>query len=145
MKESQTVQKWFSRLSPETAKVSQSIFSSFINYLKENGKGTSLLQNVMGKLFSVFPATTASGISTICTALAPQQHAITGWFMYVQELNEIIRILPYTLAGEDKLLDFPIESIINVKPCSLRSVGIKLPAFGIAIELVSTPVLARVG
>jgi len=37
MKESQTVQKWFSRLSPETAKVSQSIFSSFMKYLKENG------------------------------------------------------------------------------------------------------------
>ncbi len=37
MKESQTVQKWFSRLSPETAKVSQSIFSSFLKFLKENG------------------------------------------------------------------------------------------------------------
>ena len=87
-------------------------------YLNENGEGTVLAQNAIGSLSTVFPATTATGITTICTGLAPQQHAITGWFMYVKELNEVIRILPYTKAGEEKMLDCPIEDLIDVTPLS---------------------------
>jgi hypothetical protein len=87
-------------------------------YLNWNGSGTKLLQNTVGSISTVFPATTPSGISTICTGLAPQQHAITGWFMYVKEIDDIIRILPYTLAGKDDLLEFPIENLIDVKPLS---------------------------
>jgi predicted AlkP superfamily pyrophosphatase or phosphodiesterase len=90
------------------------------NYLKKNGKGTSLLQNTVGSLSTVFPATTASGISTICTGLAPQQHALTGWFMYMKEIEDVIRILPYTLAGEEDLLDFPIENFIDIKPLGVQ-------------------------
>jgi hypothetical protein len=89
-------------------------------YLKKNGDGTVLSNNALGPLSTVFPATTATGISTICTGLAPQQHAITGWFMYVKELNEVIRILPYTKAGDENLLDFPIENLIDVTPLSAQ-------------------------
>jgi predicted AlkP superfamily pyrophosphatase or phosphodiesterase len=90
------------------------------NYLKQNGKGTRLLQNTVGSLSTVFPATTASGISTICTGLAPQQHALTGWFMHTTELEGVIRILPYTLAGKEDLLDLPIEKLIDVKPLGVQ-------------------------
>ena len=89
-------------------------------YLVENGKETTLLDHNIASLSTVFPATTATGISTINTGLAPQQHAITGWFMYVTELNEVIRILPYTKAGEDKQLNYPIENLIDVQPLGMQ-------------------------
>jgi hypothetical protein len=46
-------------------------------------------------LTSVFPSTTASAMTTYYTALAPQQHAITGWFMYLRELGSVAAILPF--------------------------------------------------
>jgi len=47
------------------------------------------------KITSVFPSTTATAITTFATGLAPQQHAITGWFMYLKELGSVVKILPF--------------------------------------------------
>ncbi|MFA5625984.1 MAG: alkaline phosphatase family protein [Thiohalomonadaceae bacterium] len=46
-------------------------------------------------LSSVFPSTTASGITSLATAVAPQQHAITGWHMWLRELGSVATILPF--------------------------------------------------
>jgi predicted AlkP superfamily pyrophosphatase or phosphodiesterase len=47
------------------------------------------------KITSVFPPTTATAITTFATGLAPQQHAITGWFMHLKELGSVVKILPF--------------------------------------------------
>ncbi len=47
------------------------------------------------RLTSVFPSTTASAMTTYYTALAPQQHAITGWFMYLREVGSVAAVLPF--------------------------------------------------
>ncbi|UCD05466.1 MAG: alkaline phosphatase family protein [candidate division WOR-3 bacterium] len=47
------------------------------------------------KITSVFPPTTATAVTTFATGLAPQQHAITGWFMYLKELGSVVKILPF--------------------------------------------------
>lgn len=48
-----------------------------------------------GGLSSVFPSTTASAITSLGTGVAPQQHAITGWHMWLRELGSVAAILPF--------------------------------------------------
>lgn len=64
-------------------------------WLRKHGKGSTLMKHLRGKMTSVFPSTTASCVTTFSTGLAPQQHAITGWFTYLRELGTVSAILPY--------------------------------------------------
>ncbi len=52
-----------------------------------------LRRHLEGKLTSVFPSTTAAAITTYLTGDAPQQHAVTGWFMYFRELGAVMTVL----------------------------------------------------
>ncbi len=54
-----------------------------------------LARQRVGRLSSVFPTTTASAITTFATGVAPQQHAITGWFTWLRELGAVATILPF--------------------------------------------------
>lgn len=47
------------------------------------------------RITSVFPSTTATAITSFLTGAAPQQHGLTGWFMYFRELGGVIAVLPY--------------------------------------------------
>ena len=64
------------------------------NYLTRHAPHSSLHNHLHGKLTSVFPSTTATAITTFMTGLAPQQHGLTGWFTYFQELDNILTVLP---------------------------------------------------
>lgn len=58
------------------------------------GEG-ALARHLKDRMTSVFPATTATAITTFLTGTAPQQHGVTGWFMYFRELGAILAVLPY--------------------------------------------------
>ena len=60
-------------------------------YLKN--KNSILNKGLKGKITSVIPSTTAAAITTFVTGVAPQQHAITGWFMHFKELGVVSTIL----------------------------------------------------
>jgi hypothetical protein len=69
-----------------------------------DGLGDALLQQFpdshlararIATLSSVLPSTTASAITTLATGVAPQQHAITGWHMWLRELGSVATILPF--------------------------------------------------
>ena len=64
-------------------------------YLRGRGE-TRMGQHLRARLTSVFPSTTASAITTFLTGTAPQQHALTGWFMYFRELGTVSAVLPFT-------------------------------------------------
>ena len=64
-------------------------------YLTEAGNHSTLNHHLRGKLTTVFPSTTATAITTFMTGLAPQQHGLTGWFTYFQELGSILAVLPF--------------------------------------------------
>ncbi len=64
-------------------------------YLKKQGHQTVLWKNLRGKMTSVFPSTTAACVTTFATGLAPQQHAVTGWYMLLKELGIVAKILPF--------------------------------------------------
>jgi len=63
------------------------------NYLIRNGKDSILKYNLKARMTSVFPPTTATCVTTFATGVAPQQHGITGWFVYLKELGMITTIL----------------------------------------------------
>ncbi len=69
-------------------------------YLRKKGKNTAFNNYLRGKITSVFPTDTAAAIPTFFTGLAPQQHAISGWFMYLKELGIVSVILPFIQRGE---------------------------------------------
>lgn len=54
-----------------------------------------LARHVLDRMTSVFPSTTATAITTFLTGTAPQQHGVTGWFMYFRELGTVLAVLPY--------------------------------------------------
>ncbi len=62
-------------------------------YLKRSGHQSCLREHLHTRMTSVFPSTTASAITTCLTGDAPQQHAITGWFMYFKELDTVMTVL----------------------------------------------------
>jgi hypothetical protein len=57
--------------------------------------GGLLRRHLRRRLTSVFPSTTASAITTFLTGQAPQQHALTGWHMYLRELGCVAAVLPF--------------------------------------------------
>lgn len=66
------------------------------HYLTNNASRSTLHKFLHRKLTTVFPSTTATAITTFMTGLAPQQHGLTGWFTYFQELENILTVLPVT-------------------------------------------------
>jgi predicted AlkP superfamily pyrophosphatase or phosphodiesterase len=85
--------------------------------------GSSFSRHPCQKITSVFPPTTATAITTFATALAPQQHAITGWFMHLKELGSVVKILPFTPRRNDRapgFTDTSMKSILECNPISSR-------------------------
>lgn len=64
----------------------------------------ALARHRRGRLTSVFPSTTATAITTFLTGQAPQQHGLTGWFMYFAELEQVIAVLPFHARGRTESL-----------------------------------------
>src|SRR5579863_3128585 len=48
----------------------------------------------------VFPSTTSANLTSLSTGLTPQEHGLPEWFVYMQEVGEIIVTLPFTRVGE---------------------------------------------
>jgi predicted AlkP superfamily pyrophosphatase or phosphodiesterase len=82
-------------------------------YLRKHGKDLIFSERLEGRITSVFPSTTAACVTTFNTGLAPQQHAITGWFVYLKEMGTISTILGFTprYAGMDRAASFTRQKI----------------------------------
>jgi hypothetical protein len=65
------------------------------NYLMTRDPGSALRRHLRTRITSVFPTTTASAITTFLTGLTPQQHGLTGWFMFLKEIGVVTAILPF--------------------------------------------------
>ena len=66
----------------------------------DSGPAPALCASLRGTVTSVFPSTTASAVTTFLTGLAPAEHAITGWFTWLRELDSIIAPLPFTTRAD---------------------------------------------
>lgn len=66
---------------------------------RQSGKGFIGAVSKKGSLRSittVFPSTTAAALTTVSTGLTPQEHGLPEWFVYMEELGEVIVTLPFT-------------------------------------------------
>ena len=48
---------------------------------------------------SVFPATTTAATTSVCSGLAPAEHAWIGWCLYFKEMDKLVNIYPNTIKG----------------------------------------------
>ncbi|MFW9886856.1 MAG: alkaline phosphatase family protein [Candidatus Thorarchaeota archaeon] len=85
------------------------------DYLMKHGKNTVLASSMKGLLTSVFPPSTGSAITTFIIGLPPQQHAVTGWYVFLKEYGIMSRILPFTSAVDWNVLDTDIANVVNVE------------------------------
>ncbi len=85
---------------------------------------TSLLrQQQRGTLTSVFPSTTASAIGTFMSGLAPAQHGLTGWHVYLRELARTVAVLPLTPRGGEALATEGLPPRLFGYPSLFQRVG----------------------
>ena len=84
------------------------------DYLNEFGKNTFLKSSTKAAVTSVFPPSTGSAITTFITGLAPQQHAVTGWYVFLKEFGLMTRILPFTSVVDWNVLETDISHIVDV-------------------------------
>ena len=66
------------------------------SFLEKHAKGSFLYSNYKKSLTSVFPSTTSAALTSLMTGTAPQQHGLTGWYMYFKELATAGLSLPFT-------------------------------------------------
>jgi predicted AlkP superfamily pyrophosphatase or phosphodiesterase len=59
----------------------------FLSRFREKG--------VIAPLTSVFPSTTAAALTTIHSGLTPQEHGLLEWWVYFEEIDRIIKTLPF--------------------------------------------------
>jgi hypothetical protein len=64
------------------------------DYLRAHPEAIHLNAALQGRITTVYPPTTASAITTFLTGDAPQQHGLTGWFVYFRELGAVLSVLP---------------------------------------------------
>ena len=76
----------------------------------DSGPAPALGASLRGTMTSVFPSTTASAVTTLLTGLAPVEHGMTGWYMWLRELKSVIAPLPFTTrAGGTSLTELGVE------------------------------------
>ena len=99
-------------------------------FLKKQGRGGFLEKNLKQKITSIFPSTTTTGVTAFLTGVPAQQHGLSGWFMYLKELETVIRTLPFTArAGK-----IPLTGIKFTDVCPEKSFFKKIKATGYAIQ-----------
>ncbi|MFW9960811.1 MAG: alkaline phosphatase family protein [Candidatus Thorarchaeota archaeon] len=86
------------------------------DYLKNFGSKTCIAHHLKKPITTVFPPSTGSAMTSIYSGLAPQQHASTGWWVYLREFGLVSRILPYSNAIDYNVLGESISHVIDVTP-----------------------------
>ena len=75
---------------------------------------------------TVFPSTTAAALTSLSTGLTPQEHGLPEWYVYMKELDMIIRTLPFTsISGRrrDELLNVANPRMLLSKESIHASLG----------------------
>ncbi len=105
-------------------------------YLMEKGKGGFLRENLKGKMTSVFPPTTASAVTSFLTGVAPQQHDLTGWFIFFKEAGAVCNAFTFSPRGGGKSFvgeKIPIGKFVEEKGFFSK---IKTKCFSVNPEII---------
>lgn len=99
-------------------------------FLTTRHSTSRLAGGLRGCMTSVFPATTASAVTTCYTGLSPAAHAVLAWNLYLKELGVVAKSLPFTArfsnetlarGGVDPARIFDVETLFSraSSPCYL--------------------------
>ena len=69
-------------------------------------------KSLVSPLTSVFPSTTAGALSTFSTGLLPQEHGLFEWRLFLPEIGDIIKTLPFCFDNshqQDQLVDLGFD------------------------------------
>ena len=86
------------------------------DYLQRYGKKSFLSKHLKGSITSVFPPSTGPAITSFFTGVAPQQHAVTGWFVYLQEYGILSRILLFSNVIDNSIIGVNPSDVIDQRP-----------------------------
>ena len=79
-------------------------------------KDGALLRHLQDRITSVFPATTATAVTTFLTGTAPQQHGVPGWFTYFREVGSVLAVLPYQPRHGSRVPKIPMRMLLDHVP-----------------------------
>lgn len=73
----------------------------FGQLLKQKNRLCEIIKThgVMKPITTVFPSTTAAALTSLSTGLTPQEHGLLEWYIYLEEIGEIIASLPFSPIG----------------------------------------------
>ena len=74
-------------------------------WIRQSGRGFVGALSMRGSVrpnTAVFPSTTAAATAAVSTGLTPQEHGLPEWFVYMQELGEVIMPLPFSRVGDSR-------------------------------------------
>ncbi|MCR4322643.1 MAG: alkaline phosphatase family protein [Candidatus Azambacteria bacterium] len=94
-------------------------------------KESVLHEGLRGKITSVYPPTTSAAITTFATGVAPQQHAVTGWFMHLKEVGTVSTILRFCPRAGGAPFSAQGVSIIDVLDVKTLSSQMEVSAYEI--------------
>lgn len=90
---------------------------------------------LISPLTTIFPSTTAATLSTLSTGLLPQEHGLFEWRLYIPQIGDIIKTLPFCFDNnhqQDQLADlgFDPEKIFFEEPTIYQKLAKrKIPSF----------------
>jgi len=109
----------------------------FLHRLIDRGK--------MLPLTSVFPATTATALSTLSTGVTPQEHGMLGYRLYLKETAAITNMISLSLLGSD-VSDNALEAGIDEKTfLNVTTLFERLRRIGVDSHMIMTKHIAKSG
>lgn len=88
-------------------------------YLLENFPDSHIAAHTRARITSVFPTTTAAAITTMLTGLAPAQHGLTGWYIWLESIQAVAAVLPFEKRiGREPLAarGYDLEQVLQPRP-----------------------------
>lgn len=75
-----------------------------VNLVRRMAPGSFFAYNMTRQLTTVFPSTTSVALTSIATGSWPGNHAVTGWFTHLPNINAAAAILPFTKRSDNRPL-----------------------------------------
>ncbi len=85
------------------------------NQVKALNSAKFLNNHLKQRITSVFPTTTAAAITSFVSGVAPLEHAVTGWYMYMRELGAASLALPFSPRYVFEEYNIPGDAVYNFK------------------------------
>ena len=110
-----------------------------MNLIRQMHPGSFLPGQVCMELQTVWPSTTSAVLTSIATARWPNEHAIVGWDMYLDEIDAVATIIKYQRRSDDTYLGNLGVDPGQVYPVSSLFSSVKHDMVSVVRDIADTP------